>query len=153
MPPSCRACRKESRYRRIGSAWHPNEYLSKPLIAQSQDPKSDADRLIRAFLPLAFRRPASEAQAAHYVQIVHDQLDQGETFVDAMRTGYKAILCSPYFLNYVEQPGRLDDYAVAARLSRFLWNSLPDAELSDVAAKGSLSKPEVLRAADRAHAQ
>lgn len=126
--------------------WHPNEFNSKPLVAQSQDPKADADRLLRAFLPRAFRRRVTETEAAHYVKIAHDQLAQGEPFDDAMRATYKAILCSAHFLNYVERPGALDDFAVAARLARFLWNSLPDEELTGVAAKGTLRQPDVLRA-------
>jgi len=128
--------------------WPPtgNEFKQYPLAARSTDPMPDADRLIRAFLPLAFRRQATEVQAAHYVKLVQDQLALGEPFDEAMRAGYKAILCSPWFLNYVERPGRLDDFALAARLARFLWNSMPDAELSAVAASGKLTQPAVLRA-------
>jgi hypothetical protein len=63
-----------------------------------------------------------------------------------MRAGYKAILCSSAFLYYVEEPGRLDDHALAARLARFLWNSMPDAELSALASGKKLSSPAVLQA-------
>jgi hypothetical protein len=124
----------------------PGEYNKYPLTPVTRDPKADAARLIRAFLPLAFRRPVSEELAAHYVKFVHDQIDQGERFDEAMRAGYKAILCAPYFINYVETPGRLDDYAIAARLARFLWSSTPDEALYAAAAKGMLSQPEALRA-------
>jgi hypothetical protein len=122
------------------------EYTKYPLTPYSLNPKADSDRLIRAFLPLAFRHPVSDELAAHYVKIAHDQLAAGEPFHESMRTAYKAILCSPWFLNFVEQPGHLDDYAIAARLARFLWNSMPDAELNSVAATGKLSQPDVLRA-------
>jgi hypothetical protein len=124
----------------------PGEYSKYPLTPVSIEPKADADRLIRVFLPLAFRRPATAEQAAHHVKIVHDLLDQGESFAEAMRAGYKAILCSPGFLYYVEEPGKLDDHALAARLARFLWNSMPDEELSALAGGKKLSSPEVLRA-------
>ncbi|MCE9531944.1 MAG: DUF1592 domain-containing protein [Planctomycetes bacterium] len=124
----------------------PGEYSKYPLTPVSREPKKDAERLVRAFLPLAFRRPPTEVQAAHYVKIVHDQLDAGERLDEAMRAGYKAILCSPYFLNYIENPGRLDNHAIAARLARFLWSSMPDQELLDTAAKGELTKPDVLKA-------
>ena len=40
-----------------------------------------------------------------------------------MRLAYRAALCSPDFLYHVEPPGRLDDHALACRLSYFLWNS------------------------------
>ena len=131
---------------RVGSG----EYAKWPLIAVSADPKVDADRLIRGFLPLAFRRPVAEGLAAHYVSLVHGRIDKGESFDEAMRAGYKAILCSPHFLTFIEPPGRLDDYQIAARLARFLWSSTPDDQLLAAAAKGSLSTPEGLRAqADR----
>jgi mono/diheme cytochrome c family protein len=121
-----------------------------PLVAVSTDPKADADRLIRGFLPLAFRGPVAEDLAAHYVAVVHGRLDKGESFDEAMRAGYKAILCSPHFLTFIEPPGRLDDHAIAARLARFLWSSTPDEQLLAAAAKGSLSTPEGLRSqADR----
>jgi mono/diheme cytochrome c family protein len=126
------------------------EYANWPLIAISTDPKADADRLIRGFLPLAFRGPVAEDLASHYVSLVHGRIEKGESFDEAMRAGYKAILCSPHFLTYVEPPGRLDDHAIAARLARFLWSSTPDDQLLAAAAKGSLSTPEGLRAqADR----
>lgn len=126
-------------------SWNPGEFVKYPLAVVSREPKSDAHRLIRAFLPLAFRRPATAEQAAHHVKIVHDLLDQGETFDEAMRAGYKAILCSSAFLYYAEEPGRLDDHALAARLARFLWNSMPDDELSALASGKKLSSPAVLR--------
>jgi len=121
-----------------------------PLVAVSTDPKADADRLIRGFLPLAFRGPVAEDLASHYVSLVHGRMDKGESFDEAMRAGYKAILCSPHFLTFIEPPGRLDDHAIAARLARFLWSSTPDEQLLAAAAKGSLSTPEGLRSqADR----
>ncbi|NBV20522.1 MAG: DUF1592 domain-containing protein [Proteobacteria bacterium] len=124
----------------------PGEYSKYPLSPVSREPKADAERLLRAFLPRAFRRPVSEDTVAYFVRFVHEQLDQGERFGEAMRAGYKAALCSPHFLLYVEKPGRLDDFAVAARLARLLWNSLPDDELTALAAKGELLKPANLRA-------
>ena len=104
----------------------PGEYQKYPLTSLSRDPRADAERLIRAFLPP--RLPATAHRDARETlrAIAHDLLARGERFDEAMRDAYKAILCSPYFLYYVEPPGPLDDYAVAARLARFLWNSLPD---------------------------
>src|SRR5688500_9331717 len=62
-----------------------------------------------------------------------------------MLAAYPAVLCSPEFISLDEKPGRLDDYAIASRLSFFLWNSPPDDELRELAAKGNLSKPATLR--------
>jgi hypothetical protein len=56
-----------------------------------------------------------------------------------MLAGYKSILCSPDFLVLGLEPG---DYALASRLSYFLWNAPPDEELLRLAAQGALSHPE-----------
>src|SRR5947207_12107954 len=63
-----------------------------------------------------------------------------------MLAGYTGVLCSPEFICLEEKPGHLDDYALASRLSYFLWNSAPDDELRALAARGELQKPDVLRA-------
>ena len=62
---------------------------------------------------------------------------------------YTAVLCSPQFLCLDEKPGCLDDFALASRLSFFLWNSPPDRELRDCAAKNEIHRPQVLRAQAR----
>jgi hypothetical protein len=124
----------------------PGEFTKYPLVPVSANAKADAERLLRAFLPRAFRRPVSDETAAYFIRFAHAQLDAGETFGDALRATYKAALCSPHFLLYLEKPGQLDDFAVATRLARFLWNSLPDDELTALAAKGELTRPVVLRA-------
>jgi hypothetical protein len=59
---------------------------------------------------------------------------------------YTAVLASPGFIFVEEQPGRLDDRALATRLALFLWNSEPDEALRARAARGELHRPEVLRA-------
>lgn len=50
--------------------------------------------------------------------------------------GLQVALCAPEFLYLKEKPGRLDDFALASRLSYFLWSSLPDEELLKLAAQG-----------------
>ena len=62
-----------------------------------------------------------------------------------MLAGYTAIICSPPFLYLEEEPGRLDNYALASRLSFFLWNSPPDEALLARAHSGELAQPGVLR--------
>lgn len=107
---------------------------------------ADAERILKQFAPRAFRRPVSEADLAPYLALVRERLDKGVEFGDALRVGLKAILVSPRFLMLDEQPGKLDGHALAARLSYFLWSTMPDAELLAAAAKGDLAKPAVLRA-------
>lgn len=114
-----------------------------PAMPVSAQPKVDAERLIRRFLPKAFRRPVSEEIAAPYVARVLKALDEGVHFHQAMLDGYKAILCSPHFLLHEETPGPLDAPALANRLAYFLWNGPPDE---------SLIKADLTQAKER-HAQ
>jgi len=104
----------------------------------------DAERLLRMFMANAYRRPPTEQEVQHYLKIVTDRLGGG--FKEAMIAGYAAILCSPGFLYLEEQPGPLNSYALASRLSYFLWNAPPDDELRRLSAEGKLRRPEVLRA-------
>jgi hypothetical protein len=112
----------------------------------SQKPMADAERLLRDFAQHAYRRPASSADAKRFLPVVQSALKKGNNFTDAMIAGYTAVLCSPEFIYLEEKPGRLDDYALASRLSFFLWNSVPDDELRGLAARGQLHDRDTLRA-------
>ena len=125
---------------------HDNEWKADPWYPVTDSPKADADRLIRDFLPLAFRRPVPAAEADRFVKFAQARLDGGYTFPEAMKAAYRLVLCSPKFLCRYEEPGRLDDYALASRLSYFLWSSMPDDELFKLAGQNRLHEPEVLRA-------
>lgn len=107
---------------------------------------ADAERVMKQFAPRAFRRPVSDADLAPYLTLVRGRLDKGVKFADALRVGLKAVLVSPRFLMLDEQPGKLDGYSLASRMSYFLWSTMPDAELLVAAAKGDLARPAVLRA-------
>jgi len=111
---------------------------------ESKDPLADADKLLAAFLPKAFRRPVDEKIRKQYVDRVDERLKAGACFETAMRWAYRAALCSPDFLYHVEPQGTLDDYALANRLSYFLWNSMPDKSLAELAATGKMRAPGVL---------
>lgn len=117
----------------------------------SLSPREDVARLVQAFARRAFRRPVSAEQLAGYVAIAQAEINnESNDIAAALRTGYRALLCSPRFLYLTEPPGKLDDYAIAARLSYFLTGSTPDAELTELANAGKLHDPNTLRAqADR----
>lgn len=106
----------------------------------------DAEKLLSALLPRAFRRPVTEDEAKPFVALVAKSLEMGQPFEAALRAGYKAVLSSPKFLFLREPTGPLDDHALASRLSYFLWSTTPDEPLLALAAKGELRKPDVLRA-------
>jgi hypothetical protein len=112
----------------------------------ADDPKDAAAFLMQQFASRAFRRPVSPDDVAPYITMVHASLEQGLSLLDALRGGYRALLCSPRFMYFHENPGRLDDYSLAARLSYFLWNTMPDEELLRLADAGRLRDPKVLRA-------
>ena len=112
----------------------------------SAHPHEDAARLLRAFMARAYRHPVDDSDVKLFLGLIDQQMDAGLGFAGAMLAGYTAVLASPKFVCVEEAPGRLDDYALATRLSLFLWNSTPDAALRDLAAKGELHRPEVLRA-------
>ena len=106
----------------------------------SEKPLDDARRLLAQFLTRAFRHPVDESVLQTYLDQVKKHIDAGECFETAMRWTYRAALCSPDFLYRVEKAGPLDENALAARLSYFLWNSAPDADLLEKAAAGTLRK-------------
>lgn len=108
--------------------------------------------ILRRVADRAFRRPASDP----VVERLTDLALSGDSFEGGVGLGLMAILTSPQFLFRTEvqpQPDDpksvhpLDDYALASRLSYLLWLSLPDAELTGLAARGSLREhlPEQVR--------
>ncbi|MBA3698054.1 MAG: DUF1592 domain-containing protein [Planctomycetes bacterium] len=125
--------------------WPPDRFAQNPLVPVSSNPRADAERLIRAFLPRAFRRPVDGALVDGYVRFAHERLERGIEFGETMRATYRAILCSPHFLFLLSRPGKLDDHALASRLSYFLWASQPDDTLRALADSGKLRQSVVLR--------
>jgi hypothetical protein len=73
-------------------------------------------------------------------------MKDGATFAEAMRAAAAAALCAPDFLYMIESSGKLDDFALATRLSYFLTRSMPDDTLLQLANQKKLTQPEVLRA-------
>ncbi len=117
------------------------------VTVESTEPVKDAELLLRAFLNRAYRGPVAETDVARFSGLVNGALETGSDFTEAMVAGYTAVLSSPAFL-YLDEPkaGKLSDGALAERLSFFLCNTAPDAELRTLAEKGRLRKPDVLRA-------
>ncbi len=131
----------------LPDAWPTESYRR---VFGDVDPKKgthpDAVRLLRELLPKAFRRPVTESEVQPFAKLIAESMEAGLPFEAALRTGYKAVLASPKFLYFRESPGLLDDYALASRLSYFLWSTMPDETLLQLAQSGSLHQREVLRA-------
>lgn len=86
-----------------------------------------ATDLISKFVARAYRVEdaaliARDAKA--FVPVFETALKQGMSFEDALISAYSAVLCSPNYLCFAEQPGHLTEKALQDRLSLFLWNSL-----------------------------
>jgi len=99
----------------------------------------------------AFRRPVSSEEMRPYFSLAQKYLDEHDEFWAAAKYGVRAILTSPNFLYLAEtkpsesENRKVSDHELAARLSYFLWSSMPDDELRTAADRGELSAPNVLR--------
>lgn len=111
----------------------------------SDEPLVDAERILRNFVRRAFRRAVTDDDVRPFVEIVEAKLAADYTFEQAIRAALKGVLLSPEFLFLREPPGRLDDYALASRLSYFLWSTMPDDELLTLAERGKLHGSTELR--------
>jgi hypothetical protein len=107
---------------------------------------ADAETILRAFVPRAYRRPVSDAELKPLLELVRTRLGQGRRFHEALRVALTAVLCSPSFLYLEMTPGRLNDFQLASRLSYFLWGTMPDATLFDLAKRGKLNTAGAVRA-------
>lgn len=110
-----------------------------------------AREIFTRFLPRAWRRPVTDEEVGSIVKVVERELAAGESFHEAIRVGLTAALTSPSFLylfepSTSEEPRPLTDHELASRLSYFLWSSLPDAELRELADSGKLRERETLLA-------
>ncbi len=112
----------------------------------SDTPENDVERMLLAFAERAFRRPVEREAIQQYIEAAHSRLADSDDIVATLRFGYRAILCSPRFLYFNEQPGPLDSHELATRLSYFLTGSCPDAALRSLADSGELKDEEVLHA-------
>lgn len=109
---------------------------------------ADAERLYRRFAAMAALRPMNEEAHQPFLKLIHAKMTAGATFADAMLAGYQALLCSSHCLYLTEPRNGAPDahFAIANRLSHFLWNSRPDDELAQLAKNGRLHDKAVLRA-------
>jgi mono/diheme cytochrome c family protein len=113
-----------------------------------------AKRIISTLARRAYRRPVTEADVTSLMSFYDAGRREG-SFDRGVELATRAVLVSPKFVFRVERdpagvtPGRsyrVGDVDIASRLSFFLWSSIPDDELLDLASRGQLSKPAVLDA-------
>jgi mono/diheme cytochrome c family protein len=116
-------------------------------------PRRDAARkCLDRLLFRAFRRPVSGAEVERYLKVFDAADARGLSFDQAVRLVVKAVLVSPHFLFRVEkeqpssEPYAINDFELASRLSYFIWASMPDDELFDLAKQNTLHDDSVIDA-------
>ena len=103
------------------------------------------EEVVLRFAHRAFRRSVSKSEVAPYLDYLNRQRTRGASWHDAIIKTFAAMMSSVDFLYIREGEGKLDAYALANRLSYFLWSTMPDAELFALAKSGKLNEPTVLR--------
>ncbi|WP_417744315.1 DUF1592 domain-containing protein [Rosistilla oblonga] len=121
--------------------------------SRDRTPESAAAEVIQRFASRAFRRPATNDEIRRLGMLAAEVRNDGGTFDESIQVAFQAVLVSPHFLYKFEQPRQPDAngvyppvnaFELAARLSYFLWSSMPDEELFKLAWNDSLHDPEVL---------
>jgi mono/diheme cytochrome c family protein len=111
--------------------------------------------VIGAFARRAFRRTLAAGELRPYVNLAAQARRDGASYDESLAAALQAILVSPDFLYRIEKTTAagpeasakpIDHFALASRLSYFLWSSMPDDELLRVAGNGTLRRPAVLEA-------
>ena len=123
--------------------WPPKSHTA--LYGKGSIEEADLKSLFLDFAERAYRHPVDPEEVTIYLDLVEKLQAEGHSRQEAMKSAYTAILCSPDFIYLEQKPGKLDDYALASRLSYFLWSSMPDKTLIALASSGKLSQPAELR--------
>ena len=116
----------------------------KHAIILSDTPLAQVTDVVSRIGSQALRRPLEDDEVASWSALAKPVLAEGRGFEAALRVVLRAMFSSPEFLYHRAEPGPLDDYALATRLSYFLWKSLPDDQLFLLASEGKLSDPAIL---------
>ena len=128
----------------IYDTWPTVEYQN--VLGEDAPSEVNIQDVLARFAARAYRRPVNADDMKHIVSMVDRKQKSGAAPSDIIKLGLKSILCSPNFLYLYENDGQLNDYALASRLSYFLWSSMPDEELFAMAKEQQLHKPSVLQA-------
>ncbi len=126
--------------------------ICNPAKDTTKTPEACAKEIFSSLAKRAYRRPVTNEDIADLMQYYADGVKEGG-FESGIRSGITGMLASPFFLYRGElvpagvKPGQkygITDLELASKLSFFLWNSIPDDELLDLATKNKLSEPATL---------
>ncbi len=156
-------------YPHVGQVWIEGPYdatgatetASRKKIFVCQPPeKKDAREeaacartILSTLVKHAYRRPATTADLTLLMDFYNSGRAEGGTFDDGIEAAMQRVLADPEFVYRLEpepagikagQPYRINDLALASRLSFFLWSSVPDDELIDLASQNKLHEPAIL---------
>ena len=126
--------------------WH--DFFAQP--EESVDQTTEAVRRLEPFLKRAFRRSIEPTLVDRYAEFVSNRIESGESFTDVMKSVAAATISSPKFFYLYDKVStgveaeQIDDFELASRLSFFLWGSIPDETLFELATAGELKKTETL---------
>lgn len=111
-----------------------------------------AAQLLERFAARAFRRPVSQEDLAPFLALYDRAAQRNDPYEECVKLALKGVLVSPQFLFRIEQlpktdnPQPITDFELATRLSYFLWSSMPDERLTDLARQNKLHETVVLKA-------
>lgn len=117
------------------------------LACGADKPQAEQTReILRRFASRAYRRPATTEEVDRLARLAESAAAAGQPWEGGLQLAMQAVLCSPKFLFRAELDDRpdspevrpLDEFQLASRLSYFLWSSMPDEELSQLAEKNQL---------------
>ena len=119
--------------------------------SKDTDEAAYAREVLTRFMTRAYRRPLREGEVEARMALFEKVRPEKPSFIEAIKVPLAATLSSSNFLYLVEpeapseKPRSLKPFEIASRLSYFLWSSMPDQTLFDLAGSGKLSEPEVIR--------
>jgi hypothetical protein len=122
-----------------------------PCRPEGPGDRACAERFVRQFGMRAFRRPLEDKEALRFKELLLDHAGKSGSFLSGAQMVVEAMLLSPSFLFHVSSgpDSKWRQYAIANRLSYFLWDSMPDQELFGLAERGELGTNEGIEKAVR----
>lgn len=126
----------------------------KILVCDPNTGRACVERIVSRLAHRAYRRPVSSDEIADLLRFVDIAEAEGLSTEQGVQLAIQAMLVSPHFLFRIEHDAdptdpsaihEVSDFELASRLSYFLWSSMPDDELLDLAQAGKLQDAEVLK--------
>ncbi len=122
------------------------QFFPRSVPEDAEGKRAYAKELLKAFATRAFRRPVDDQTLSRLADLAESVYSNGSSFESGVAKSMTAILASPRFIFREEfaipdansRYPLVDEYSLASRLSFFLWSSIPDAQLMELAQQGQL---------------